>query len=87
VTSLGIPFSDWLNETVSKMRPNLLLNNVSSVNGSSNILGHELSNLLLVWTVPLKYMASNKLSNLCGNMWPVWKHYNEQPRIVPKRKL
>jgi len=27
----------------------------------------------------LKYMASNKLSdlcgNMCGNMWPVWKHY------------
>jgi len=38
-----------------------------------------LSNKLLVWTVPLKYMASNKFSNLllnlCGNMWPVWKHY------------
>jgi len=33
-----------LNETVSKMRRNLLLNNVSSVNGSSNILGHKLSN-------------------------------------------
>ena len=31
VTSLKIPFSDWLNETVSKMRLNLLLNNVSSV--------------------------------------------------------
>ena len=47
MTSLGIPFSDWLNETVSKMRRNLLLNNVSSVNGSSDILGHKLSNKLL----------------------------------------
>ena len=47
VTSLAIPFSDWLNETMSKMRRNLLLNIVSSVNGSSNILGHKLSNKLL----------------------------------------
>ena len=66
VTSLGIPFSDWLNETVSKMRLNLLLNNVSSVNGSIDIHG--------------EYKFSNKFSNLCGNlcgdMWPVWKHYN-----------
>ena len=64
-SSLGIPFSDWLNETVSKMRLNLLLNNVSSVNGSIEIHG--------------EYMFSNKFSNLllnlCGNMWPVWKHY------------
>ena len=36
----------------------LVAQQVSCVNGSSNILGHKLSNLLLVWTVPLKYMAN-----------------------------
>jgi len=36
-----------------------------------------------VWTVPLKYMASNKLSDLCGNMWPVWKHYNARKMAIP----
>jgi len=35
---------------------------VDSVNGSIEIHG--------------EYKFSNKLSNLCGYMWPVWKHYN-----------
>ena len=81
MTSLGILFSDWLNETVSKMRLNLLLNNVSSVNGSGNILGHKLTVEQLVASVNGsieihgEYKFSNKFSNLCGNlcgnMWPV----------------
>jgi len=33
-------------------------------------------------------MASNKLSdlcgNMCGNMWPVWKHYNIARAVVAK---
>jgi len=52
---------------------------VASVKGLGNKSAHMSSNKLLVWTVPLKYMASNKLSDLCGdmcgNMSPVWKHY------------
>ena len=39
---------------------------VASVNGSIEIPGeYKLSNKF-----------SNLLLNLCGNMWPVWKHYN-----------
>ena len=64
VTSLGSPFSDWLNETVSKMRLNLLLNNVSSVNGSIEIHGEQQVQQLvaqLVW----QHVASVKALLRC----------------------
>jgi len=43
MTSLGIPFSDWLTENVSQ----LVAEHVSSVNACMHILGHKLSNKLL----------------------------------------
>jgi len=43
MTSLGIPFSDWLNENVSQLVAEL----VSSVNGFMHILGNKFSNKLL----------------------------------------
>jgi len=43
MTSLGIPFFDWLNENVSQ----LVAEHVSSVNGSIEKHGHIVGHLLL----------------------------------------
>jgi len=73
--SLGIPFSDWLNENVSQ----LVAEHVSSVNGSRTQVEQQVAELVASVNGSVEqhgeYKFSNKFSNLLlnllSNMWLV----------------
>jgi len=71
MTSLGIPFSDWLNENISQLVAEL----VSSVNGSiekhRHIVGHVCNLCTRMCMHILGHKFSNFLLNLLSNMWLV----------------
>ena len=66
MTSLGIPFSDWLNENVSQ----LVAEHVSSVNGSRTQVEQQVAELVasVNGSVEQHGEYSNKFSNLLLNL-------------------